>query len=62
MDLISKSELAERIRKSTRTIDRMRWRCELYEVGPGYPRFDWDRIRRDIEAGAFPRRKENRRR
>ncbi|MBX9624050.1 MAG: hypothetical protein K2X82_09595 [Gemmataceae bacterium] len=62
MDLIDKAELARRLGKSARTVDRMRWRYELYEVGPGYPRFLWDRIRRDIEAGAFPRRKENRRR
>ena len=57
MELIDKTTLARRLAKSTRTIDRMRQVYDLYSVGPrnAYPRFRWDFIVRDIDAGMFPR-------
>lgn len=57
MELIDRATLAQRLKKSTRTIDRQRHRFEFYAVGAAgsYPRFRWDAIARDIEAGVFPR-------
>lgn len=59
MELIDKATLARRLGKSTRTIDRMRQTFDLHAVGPAhsFPRFRWDAIVRDIDAGQFPRPK-----
>lgn len=57
--LISKSQLAEAMNVSERTIDR--WRARGYDLGevrtPGLPRFDLAKVEAAVQAGAIHKRK-----